>query len=477
MAEVISRQTLRSFPLPELEGASRWNLVSEEALELLRKYIRFATVNDPDSLEPEQAQHSPWLAGREAEAAQWLAGYLRSEGIATELLESAPGRLNLIARLPGTGRGRPITLLSHSDVVPVRRSEWEPGIDPFAATVREGYLYGRGALDLKGLGVAHLMTLVLLSRLKVPLERDVILLIVADEETGGRFGAEWLLQQRPDLFNTQVVLGEGGYSPTGLLPKVGTIQAIAVAEKGYLELELLAEDKSHHASMPDPNDAPARLIAALARVLRMNGNIRITPPSKVLLRHLSKSASGLHRVLLKWPELAARLAPRHLSSSSIVGAMLKDTIAVTALESGQKSNVVPGQARAVLSIRFLPGTDAEALTDKIRKAVDDSRISIKRLKYKAANASDFTTPEFKSLIKHAATEETNALVTPILSPGASDCRFWRHANVACYGWIPFVIPGGDLHSVHGPNERISIAAFQHGLRSLYGAVAEIATSV
>lgn len=477
MAEVISGRTLSSFSFAELDGAARWNLVSEEALELLRKYIRFPTVNDPDSLDPEQAEHSPWLAGREAEAAQWLADYLRSEGITTELLESAPGRLNVIARLRGTNRGRAITLLSHSDVVPVRRSEWEAGIDPFAASVREGYLYGRGALDLKGLGVAHLMTLVLLSRLRVPLERDVVLLVVADEETGGRFGAKWLLQHRPELFDTEVVLGEGGYSPKGLLPNVGTVQAIAVAEKGYLELELVAQDKSHHASMPDPNDAPARLICALARVLRMNGKIRITPPSKVLLRHLARSARGLHRILLQWPELTARLAIRKLSSSSIVGAMLTDTIAVTALESGQKSNIVPGQARAVLSIRFLPGTDAEALTDKIRKAVDDPRISIKRLKYKAANASDFTTPQFKALMKHAAADEANALVTPILSPGASDCRFWRHANVTCYGWIPFVIPGGDLHSVHGPNERISIAAFQHGLRSLYGAVAEIATSV
>jgi acetylornithine deacetylase/succinyl-diaminopimelate desuccinylase-like protein len=477
MADFIADRHLDSGWLAERDSAVPWNSVGEESVDLLRQYIRFPTVNDPDSLKREQTELSPWLAGREAEAAQWLGGYLRSEGIATELLESAPGRINLVARLSGTGRGGAVTLLSHSDVVPIRRDEWEDGIDPFAATLRDGYLYGRGTLDLKALGIAHLMTLVLLSRLKVPLQRDVVLLIVADEETGGRFGAEWLLHQRPELLSTQVVLGEGAYSPKGLLPRVGTVQAIAVAEKGYLELELLAEDQSHHASMPDPNDAPARLIRALARILEINDNVRVIPSSKVLLKHLANSATGAHRILLRWPSLAARLAPRHLTSSSIVGAMLKDTIAVTVLESGQKSNVVPGLARAVLSIRFLPGTDPETLTAKIRRAADGLGINIRRLKYKPANASDFDSPQFKALVRHAAAEEPDTLVTPILSPGASDCRFWRRANVNCYGWIPFVISGSDLHGVHGPNERISIAAFQRGLRSMYHAVAEMATSL
>jgi acetylornithine deacetylase/succinyl-diaminopimelate desuccinylase-like protein len=474
---MINLSSQRKFNLDlvaDLEESARWEMVGEEALDLLREYVRFPTVNDPDGLDAERAEHSPWLAGREEEAARWLAKYLRAEGIATELLEAAPGRLNLIARLPGTGDGRAITLLSHSDVVPAKRGEWESDIDPFTATVRGDYLYGRGTLDLKGLGIAHLMTLLLLSRQKVPLRRDVVLLIVADEETGGQFGAEWLLRQRPELFDTEVVLGEGGYSPRGLLPGMGTIHAISVAEKGYLELELSVEGKSHHASMPAPNDAPARLINGLARVLTMRNDIRLTPAPRALLKHLANGATGLHRLLLKFPEMAVRLAPRRISASSIVGAMLKDTIALTILESGHKSNVIPGQARAILSIRFLPGTNVEGLIDKIRRALDDPEVRIKRLKYKPANASDFTTPQFKALLKHAGAEEADALVTPILSPGASDCRFWRQAHVNCYGWIPFVIPGSDLHSVHGPNERISIAAFRQGIKSMYRAVAEMA---
>ena len=476
MVELTSEPKFNSLPLAELEEGVLWNRVGEEALHLLREYIRFPTVNDPESLDSEQMAHSPWLAGREAEAVQWLAGFLKSEGIATEVLEAAPGRLNLIGRLSGTGHGRAVTLLSHSDVVPVRSNEWDSGIDPFAATIRNGYLYGRGTLDLKGLGVAHLMTLMLLSRLKVPLKRDVVLLIAADEETGGKFGAEWLLRQRPELLNTEIVLGEGGYSPRDVLPKVGTVQAISVAEKGYLELELFIADKSHHASMPDRNDAPARLIGALSRILQINDKIRLTPLSKILIKQLANGARGLHRVLSKSPGLGMRIVSKHLCASPIVSAMLKDTIAVTALESGQKSNVVPGAARAVLSIRFLPGTDAEALTEIIRRAANDSGLQIKRLKYKPANHSDFATRQFKILTKHAVDDEEPGLVTPILSPGASDCRFWRLANVNCYGWIPFVIPVGDLHSVHGPNERISITAFQKGLRSLYRAVAEIATT-
>ena len=135
MVELISEQKFNSMPLAELEEGARWKLVGEEALHLLREYIRFPTVNDPESLDSEQMAHSPWLAGREAEAVQWLAGFLKSEGIATEVLEAAPGRLNLIARLSGTGHGRAVTLLSHSDVVPVRSNERDSGIDPFAASV------------------------------------------------------------------------------------------------------------------------------------------------------------------------------------------------------------------------------------------------------------------------------------------------------------------------------------------------------
>ncbi|HWN43551.1 MAG TPA: M20/M25/M40 family metallo-hydrolase [Thermoanaerobaculia bacterium] len=476
----MARSEARALAIPASRNRSGdeldWTSIGEEALALLGAYIRFPTVNDPQSLGADEAREAPWRSGREAEAAAWLADQLAADGIEAELLESAPGRVNLIARVRGSGAGRPILLLSHSDVVPAVRGEWSHGIDPFGGEVREGYLYGRGALDLKGLGIAHLMTLKLLQRTAPALQRDVVLLIVADEEAGGRYGAQWLLEQRPELRDADLVLGEGAYSPRGLLNYPGPIHAIAAGEKGYLELELTADQAAHHASMPAEDNAPARLVRALERVLAMERRLRITPLASQLLRQLAPAAGGLHRLLMRNPRWMARLAPGPLSRSAILSSMLQDKLAVTVLAAGQKHNVVPSQARAVLSIRLLPETDPVDLTARIERAVADPAIEIRRLMHKPANLSRWNTRAFEILSRHAAAQPDKPLVVPILSPGASDCRFWRALGVSCYGWIPFVIPGEDLHRVHGPDERVSLEAFRAGLRSYYEAVHELAAT-
>jgi acetylornithine deacetylase/succinyl-diaminopimelate desuccinylase-like protein len=451
-----------------------WASIGEEALELLSAYIRFPTVNDPQSLGADEAREDPWRSGREAEAAAWLATQLAADGIEAELLESAPGRVNVVARVRGSGGGRPILLLSHSDVVPAVRQEWSHGIDPFGGEVHGGYLYGRGALDLKGLGIAHLMALKLLQRTAADLQRDVILLIVADEEAGGRYGAHWLLERRPELLDAEVVLGEGAYSPRGLLRYPGPIHAIAVGEKGYLELELIADQAAHHASMPEEDNAPARLIRALERVLAMKRPLRITSLTGHLLRQLAPASRGLHRLLMQHPQWMVRLFPGPLSRSAILSSMLQDKLAVTVLAAGQKHNVVPSRARTVLSIRFLPETDPDDLTRQVSRAVADPTIEIRRLMHKPANLSRWNNRAFEILGKHAAAQADKPLVVPIISPGASDCRFWRAHGVCSYGWIPFVIPGEDLHSVHGPDERVSLEAFGAGLRSCYEVIHELA---
>jgi acetylornithine deacetylase/succinyl-diaminopimelate desuccinylase-like protein len=462
---------------PSREGAALdWSAIGEEAVELLREYIRIPTVNDPQSLTPDEAQEAPWRSGREAEAAVWLEAWLGAQGIETELLEPAPGRVNLIGRVRGGGAGPPIILLSHSDVVPAVRAEWSGGIDPFGAEVHDGYLYGRGALDLKGLGIAQMMTLRLLAASAADLKRDVIVLVVADEEAGGRYGAEWLLRERPELLAAEVVLGEGAYSPRGVLRDAQSIQAIAVGEKGYLELELIAARNAHHASMPSDDNATAALVRALDRVLAMRRPIRITPLADHLVRGLAPAAGGLHSLLMRHPRLMLRLAAGPLTRSAILSSMLQDKLAVTVLAAGQKHNVVPSQARAVLSIRFLPETDPEELTAQVRRAVDDPEIEIRRLMHKPSHLSSWNTRAFDILRRHAAARPERPLVLPIVSPGASDGRFWRAHGTCCYGWIPFPIPGEDLHTVHGPGERLSLEAFCSGLRSYYEAVRELAVA-
>lgn len=456
------------------DSAVNWTAVGEEAVQWLREYLRFPTVNDPMRLTSEEAETSPWLAGREAEAAQWLSGVLRGEGISAELIEAAPGRVNVMARLRARdSSGPPLILLSHSDVVPVTRQEWDKDIDPFSGTVRDGYIYGRGALDLKGLGIAHLMIFVLLHRLQIPLRRDVVLLIVADEEAGGHFGAEWMLKHRPELLQSGLVLGEGGFSVQGLWHG-RDVHAIAVAEKGCLELECTAEAKGHHAGIISGDAPPARLVLALQRVLAMKNPVRITPSTRAFLEGMAEAAQGPGRFLLRLPVLKSRMTARHLSRIPAVNAMLRDTTALTVLSSGTKGNTVPGQALAVLNIRLLPGSGMKAMKEKVSRELAKDGVQVRQLPTHTheANSSDFQTPEFAALRRHAAGEE-NGVVVPILSPGASDGRHFRFAGLNCYGWVPFPISPADLGSVHGANERVSIGSFERGMRNLYQGVLEI----
>jgi acetylornithine deacetylase/succinyl-diaminopimelate desuccinylase-like protein len=442
-----------------------WPTVGEAAIEALRTYVRFPTINDPDAAPADE----PWRTGDEAPAAEWLAEWLLAEGVDCELVSAAPGRTSLIASLPpaGTDPLQPVTLLSHSDVVPAVRDEWD--VDPFAATVRDGYLYGRGSLDIKGLGITQLTAMVLLARHRVPVRRGVVAIVAADEETGGAYGAQWLVNERPELLDTAVVLGEGGYSPADLLPGGRVLHAVSVAEKGYLELELTASGPAHHASMPQPDSAPARLVRALNRVLDKPPAFRITEPTRQLCASLAESAHGLHRALLRRPSVLAKLGSRMLPSNPLVASMFTETCAVTVLDGGYKANVVPGRARAVLSMRLLPGTTAEEAHDRVRRAVADPEVEIRQVMHKAPNSSPFDTVGFDLL--------TSGLggFSPILSPGASDARHWRHAGVPAYGWVPFELPVADIHGVHGPNERLSLQSFRDGLRMYYHAVAALAT--
>jgi acetylornithine deacetylase/succinyl-diaminopimelate desuccinylase-like protein len=403
-----------------------------------------------------------------------LAGLLRAEGIGCELVEAAPGRTSLLARLDPARPAPSITLLSHSDVVPAVRAEWDA--DPFEGTVRDGHVYGRGVLDLKGLGIAQLTALVLLRRHRVPLRRGVVLLVAADEEAGGAYGAHWLVRERPELLRTDLLLGEGGYSPTGVLPGGRALHAVAVAEKGYLELELTADGPAHHASMPDPDCAPARLVRALTRVLDRPVPVRLTPATERLCSCLADGASGLHRILLRHPRILGRLGARAVPASPLVAPMFTETCALTVLDSGYKSNVVPGHARAVLSMRLLPGTSLEDAADRVRAAVADPAVRIRPVMYKPPNSSPFETADFRLLARCAVAEGERGSTTPILSPAASDARHWRAAGVTCYGWVPFVLPVGDIHGVHGANERVSVEAFHDGVRRYYRAVAGLASA-
>ena len=244
---------------PSVAAEVDWADVEKQATEFLSTYVQIDTTNPP---------------GNEAAAAQFLAGHFRKAGIDAETFESAPGRGSVLARLKGSGGGRPVILLNHLDVVPANSDGWD--VPPFSGAVRDGYVYGRGALDCKGVGTVDAMALLLMKQHGITLKRDVIFLGTADEETGGKLGAGWMVDTHFDRFaDAQFVLNEGG--AIEILPDGKRAYGVAVAEKTPCWLRLTATGRPGHGSAPDKHTAVTRLVRALERTRVYRPALRVTP--------------------------------------------------------------------------------------------------------------------------------------------------------------------------------------------------------
>ncbi len=245
-----------------------WDAVFEEAVEVLTTYLRIDTSNPP---------------GRERAACEFLGGILEREGIAYELFDPGDERVSLRATLPGDGSRPPLMLLNHTDVVPVQREYWDE--DPFAGLIRDGEIWGRGALDMKGLGVAELLTLLTLKRQGLPLARDLVFLAVADEEAGGLRSIEWLATHHPAALEAEYVINEGGGGTTELFGVERPVFTVATGEKGPLWLRLVAEGRAGHGSVPHDDNALERLVRALQRLQHWERDLQ---PSPVLAEYFAR---------------------------------------------------------------------------------------------------------------------------------------------------------------------------------------------
>jgi acetylornithine deacetylase/succinyl-diaminopimelate desuccinylase-like protein len=333
-----------------------WEEVRREAVEILARYLRIDTTNPP---------------GGEEAAAAFLAEILQREGIASERVDSAPGRTNLIARLEGSGgAGKPLVLLSHSDVVPAERDHWQ--VDPFSGALRDGAIWGRGALDMKGMGILELMTVLLLKRHGIPLRRDVILLAVADEEEAGACGMEWLAKNRPDLLDVAFVLNEGAYGLSEFMSQPAKLFGIAPAEKGPVWLRLKTRGTPGHGSVPGPESATARMTRALDRALGWETEFRILPEVRKFLE--SVAAAGLIPVV-EDDAIIQGMA----EMNPFLRAMTRDTVSLTTMKAGYKVNVLPSEAEATLDCRLLPGGTAEGFLKELRGRIDDPEVTIETI--------------------------------------------------------------------------------------------------
>ncbi|MGH7840539.1 MAG: M20/M25/M40 family metallo-hydrolase [Steroidobacteraceae bacterium] len=403
-----------------------WASFERETLDNLRALIRYDTTNPP---------------GNERRAADYLASALTAAGLPATIVEAAPTRANLIARLDGSDRALgPLMLSSHTDVVPVEAARWSRA--PFGAEIEDGCIWGRGAIDMKSKCAMDLGLMLALKRAGVALERDLIFAAVADEEAGSELGARFLVEHHPELVRAGFVLNEtGGFT---LFVGERRFYPIQVAEKGFVTVRMTVTGAPGHGSMPRADTAIAWMAELITRITQTPMRRRLTPLMRATFAELGIS-----------PDKAPPL----------FRPMMANTVTPTILRAGYKDNVIPGEASVILDGRTLPGEDERSFLAELR-AIVGSEPSLQVVKSAPpAEASD-DTPLFRLIKQHTEAADPGARAIPWMLPGATDSKFYAQLGAVCYGFAPVRLdpkmPFGALY--HGNDERMPIAGLMWGLR-------------
>jgi acetylornithine deacetylase/succinyl-diaminopimelate desuccinylase-like protein len=446
---------------PALEQVD-WDQEGKAVVELLRALVRFDTTNPP---------------GDEAECIAFLADTLRGVGVEPEVLSPAPGRANLVARLPGgDGGAAPLLLNGHVDVVAAEAGRWRH--PPFAGEVHDGAIWGRGTVDMKQMVAMSVATMGLLARLGLPLRRDLKLAAVADEEAGCAAGSAWLVDHHPDKVRAGHALGEVGGATFYLGGR--PFYPVQVAEKGIAWLRATASGATGHGSIPHDDNAVVRLSEFLAKVGRRRLAPRASPEARRFLEALTGVSGRRGRVALplllhpRWSNLVLRRGVRDPGLARVLSAVLRNTASPTVVHAGSKVNVIPGRAEAELDGRIAVGSSEAELLAELR-ALAGPGIELELL---APSRPPTVSPAgdelFDLLAGVVADHHPGAVVVPSITPGFTDAKFWSSLGTACYGFSPIRLEPSDPDfpaMFHGDDERIPVAGLQAGLRMLADAVA------
>ncbi len=438
-----------------------WNAIADEALHLLQGLIRLNTVNPP---------------GNEKIAADYIANILHSNGIAPVVIETAPQRGNVVARLKGDGSLPPLLLYSHTDVVPVEREKWT--MDPFGGDVKDGYVYGRGSIDMKGIGAMQLAVFLTLARQGVLLKRDVILAATADEENDTNQGIGLLVRDHPELLRAEYAFSEfGGFS---LHIGKHTFYPIQVAEKGTAWLRLRAKGRPGHASVPHDDNAVLHLGHALWRIGRSNLPLHLTDSARGFIEHFGNGMGGtVGRGMKAWLATHGRIEPPNFifKTESIkreLYAMLHNTCSPTGLKAGSKTNIIPSEADAILDCRTLPGVSTSQLINEIRAVIGRNHERYEFIVDSESRPLEFPTdtPMFQHLSKIIKQHDPNGIPIPYMLTGATDAKHVSQLGNICYGFSPMKFKPGErfMDLAHAHDERLSIDALAWGVRVLYDVV-------
>jgi acetylornithine deacetylase/succinyl-diaminopimelate desuccinylase-like protein len=441
-----------------------WGDIADETVRHLQALVRLNTVNPP---------------GNERIAADYIANVLNDNHITPVVINTAPNRANVVARLKGDGTLAPLLLYSHTDVVPVESEKWS--VDPFGGIVKDGYVWGRGTIDMKGIGAMQLAVFLTLARQRAagasPLKRDIIIAATADEENTTNQGIGVLVRDHPDLIRAEYAFSEfGGFS---LQIGKNTFYPIQTAEKGTVWMRIRAKGKPGHASVPSEDNAVIHLGRALARIGRSHLPLHLTDTSRAFITHFAKGVSGaVGQAMLAWLRTNGRFEPpgfifKTPNVRREFHAMLHNTCTPTGLSAGAKTNVIPSSAEVVLDCRTLPGISTDQLLAELRAVVGSSE----RFEFIVDSDSpplEFSsdTPMFKHLCNTIKQYDPLAIPVPFMLTGATDAKHVKKLGTICYGFSPMKFKAGErfFEMAHAHDERISIDALAWGVRVLYDAV-------
>ena len=432
---------------------------------LLQELIRLDTSNPP---------------GREGQIDELLASKLRPLGFEITIVPTPEaGKSHLIARLRGDGSKRPVLLASHADVVGVERDKWT--VDPFGGVIQDGHVYGRGAIDFKG-GVAVFTRAVMqLAERKIPLARDIIYIVEADEEAA-QYNTSWLASEHWAQMDCEFALNEGGWIIADDSGRVKYV-SISTGDKSSVGVVVSAKGTSTHSSMPRPDNAIFTLAKALTKLSAYDFPIQLTPDTKQFLAVLAKTspeplASAYATLLTSTDQAKLAAADREISRDPLMHAIIRNTIAPVIITGGFRGNVIPGSADATINVRTIPGTDPKDVVRQFELLVDDPAVTV-RLANPSTTAvrtepSSQQTELYQALERHARKTFPAAEVTPYLFQAGTDAGAWRSRGIPVYGIYPYPITADELTRMHGNDERVSIESLRRGTEMIFDTLVDVA---
>lgn len=442
-------------PLQAQTRPVSWDALSSEATSILSSYLRINTTNPP---------------GNELAAARFLKGILEREGIEAQILDTVelgPNRANLYARLRGNGTKRAIALVHHMDVVPAAPSSWS--VDPFSGAIKDGYIWGRGAIDMKGSGIAQLVALIAIKRSGVPLTRDIVFIGNADEELTSTGGLVFVSRHADLLKDVEYLITEGADN----LVENGKVVyfAVGVAEKRTFWQRLTVTGVPSHGSRPTKQNPVPRLVAALYKISQFETPLHVTPGVDKFFRDIARTYPEPRRTWLS--NVTAALndpkAREWILSDVSWNAFLRNTISLTGLAGSNKTNVIPGVATADIDVRLLPDQDPAEFLRTLQSMVGDTAVHFATLlQPKTPLESPIETDLFRAIEKAAHEREPSAFVTTPMETAATDRPTYRKLGITTYGFSPFLVPRPEIQrGMHGNDERLSVDNVGYGVRFFY----------